>query len=319
MTRLVAFLIAAFALLPATVLATSSPSPALSTILAPPPKTDYKEASTTNTTLLEGQFDAKTFVTKTGASNPDAVLQTLNREGFVDGYWRTWVQSGTQHVMIEVAIAFGGGAGAKRWLGAAELAAKAEASYTKSLSTTGIDNYFGAHYLYPVNHSVGEEFAFVKGNDYFDLVFVSPKDDLGTSAPTQATAQYKFAPDATIPKSQWPETITNSSAYQAGFVVGRVLFFVLIAAVLLAVAGIVIWLLRRRPRLVGAVPGAMPGAMAGAMPVAAAAPGPQMSPDGAFWWDGQTWRDAQHEVPPTAQRSADGAFWWDGQKWRPVS
>src|SRR5438128_7564874 len=265
MTRLVAFLIAAFALLPATVLATSSPSPALSTILAPPPKTDYKEASTTNTTLLEGQFDAK------------------------------------------------------RWLGAAELAAKAEASYTKSLSTTGIDNYFGAHYLYPVNHSVGEEFAFVKGNDYFDLVFVSPKDDLGTSAPTQATAQYKFAPDATIPKSQWPETITNSSAYQAGFVVGRVLFFVLIAAVILAVAGIVIWLVRRRPRLVGAVPGAMPVAMASAMPVAAAAPGPQMSPDGAFWWDGQTWRDAQHEVPPAAQRSADGAFWWDGQKWRPVS
>src|SRR5437879_12742357 len=98
MTRLVAFLIAAFALLPATVVATSSPSPALSTILAPPPKTDYKEASTTNTTWLDGQFDAKTFVTKTGASNPDAVLQTLTREGSVDGYCRTWGQSGTQQV-----------------------------------------------------------------------------------------------------------------------------------------------------------------------------------------------------------------------------
>ena len=318
MNRLAALLIAAFALLPATAVAAPSPSPALSSILAPPPKTDYKEASTTNTTLLEGQFDAKTFVTKTGASNPDAVLQTLNREGFIDGYWRTWVQSGTQHVLIEVAIAFGGGAGAKRWLGAAELAAKGEASYTKSLSTTGIDTYFGAHYLYPVNHSVGEEFAFVKGNDYFDLVFVSPKDDLGTSAPTQATSQYTFAPDATIPKSQWPETTTSSTAFQAGFAVGRILFFVLIAAVIVAVIGIVIWL-RRRPRLVGAVPGAMPGVMAGAMPVAAAAPAPQMSPDGAFWWDGQTWRDAQHEVPPAAQRSADGAFWWDGQKWRPVS
>jgi hypothetical protein len=318
MNRLAALLIAAFALLPATALAAPSPSPVLSSILAPPPKTDYKEASTTNTTLLEGQFDAKTFVTKTGASNPDAVLQTLNREGFVDGYWRTWVQSGTQHVLIEVAIAFGGGAGAKRWLGAAELAAKGEASYTKSLSTTGIDSYFGAHYLYPVNHSVGEEFAFVKGNDYFDLVFVSPKDDLGTSAPTQATSQYTFAPDATIPKSKWPETTTSSTAFQAGFAVGRILFFVLIAAVIVAVIGIVIWL-RRRPRLVGAVPGAMPGVMAGAMPVAAAAPTPQMSPDGAFWWDGQTWRDAQHEVPPAAQRSADGAFWWDGQKWRPVS
>ena len=56
-----------------------------------------------------------------------------------------------------------------------------------------------------------------------------------------------------------------------------------------------------------------------AMPVAAAAPAPQMSPDGAFWWDVLTWREAQHEVPLSAQRSPDGAFWWDGQKWRPVS
>jgi hypothetical protein len=315
MNRLVALLIASLALLPAAAFATPSPSPALSGILAPPPKSDYVEAGATNSTLLEGQFDAKTFVTKTQAPNAVEAEQTLTHDGFVDGYWRTWVQSGTQHVLIEVAIAFTGNEGAKRWLGASELAAKSDNSYQKSLSVTGIDSYFGAHYLYAVNHSVGEEFAFVKGNDYFDLVFVSGKDDLGTSAATQATAQYKSAPDFTIPKSQWPETTKSSTAYQVGFFLGPVILLALIAGVILLVVGLVLRSRRRRPAFVGAVPGAMAGAVPGATPAAAV----QMSPDGAFWWDGQTWRDAQHEVPPMAQRSPDGAFWWDGQKWRAVS
>ena len=153
MNRLVALLIAAFALLPATTLAAPIPSPALSTILAPPPKTDYQEGSASNSTLLEGQFDAKTFVTKTRAPNADEVQQTLARDGFVDGYWRTWVEQGTQHVMVEIVIAFTGGDGAKRWLGASELADKADASYTKALTITGIDNYYGAHFVYATTTS----------------------------------------------------------------------------------------------------------------------------------------------------------------------
>lgn len=310
MTRLMTALCATVALQAATALAAPTPSPALSGILAPPPKTNYVEGSTTNSTLLEGQFDAKTFVTKTRAANADAVQQTLTRDGFVDGYWRTWIQSGTQHVLIEVAIAFGGGEGAKQWLGAAEIAAKGDASYKKALSVIGIDNYYGAHYVYAINSSVGEEFAFVKGNDYFDLVFVSPRDDLGASAATQATAQYSSAPDATIPKSQWPETTASNQTPIASIAFGpeKIFFFLLVAAVIVGVVMFFVTRSRRRPALVAAVPGAMPGAM----PVTAV----QMSPDGGYWWDGQTWRDAQRETPPNAQRSADGAFWWDGQKWR---
>jgi len=317
MNRLVGVLIASLALLPAATFATPSPSPALSGILAPPPKTAYTEASATNSTVFEGQFDAKTFVTRTQAPNAVAAEQTLTHDGFVDGYWRTWIESGTQHVLIEVAIAFAGNNGARRWLGASEVAAKGDNSYQKSLSVTGIDNYFGAHYLYAVNHSVGDEFAFVKGNDYFDLVFVSPKDYLGTAAATQASAQYTSAPDATIPKSQWPETTTSSASasFSVPALVGAAIPIVFIAAVIVL---IVLWLRRRRTPTV-AMAGAMPGAMAGGVPQATPAAAVQMSPDGAFWWDGQTWRDAQHEVPPMAQRSPDGAFWWDGQKWRAVS
>src|SRR5260370_41742724 len=45
--------------------------------------------------------------------------------------------------------------------------------------------------------------------------------------------------------------------------------------------------------------------------------GPTMSPDGAYWWDGQRWREASIDAPPTAPRSPDGAHWWDGRSWRP--
>jgi hypothetical protein len=58
----------------------------------------------------------------------------------------------------------------------------------------------------------------------------------------------------------------------------------------------------------------------GSFPAAVAVPpsAVQMSDDRRSWWDGATWRDAEHEVPPGAQRSTDGQFWWDGQAWRPI-
>src|SRR5207245_355020 len=70
--------------------------------------------------------------------------------------------------------------------------------------------------------------------------------------------------------------------------------------------------MRRRGSMTPAMVAA-PGAM-GSPP----AGGVQMSTDGKYWWDGQNWRDAATETPPSAQRSSDGALWWDGQNWRPV-
>jgi hypothetical protein len=206
MTRLITALCAAVAL------AVPIPSPALSTVLAPPATTDYVEADPSNTTLLEGQFDANAYVTKTQAAKPDAMKQTMASDGFVDGYWRTWIQNGTQHFLIEIVMAFSGGAGATQWLGASEADTKADPSYKGSLSLTGIDPYYGAKFLYSNGHSTGQAFAFVKGNDFFVVIFESPQDDLGTSAADQAKAQYSAAPAFTIPKSQWPETVRSSAA-----------------------------------------------------------------------------------------------------------
>ncbi|HSS93465.1 MAG TPA: hypothetical protein VLR46_05670 [Candidatus Dormibacteraeota bacterium] len=297
-----ALVCATVALQPVGVFAASSPSPPLNGILAKP-AADYVETDPTVPGVFEGSFDAATFVAKTGANDAPAVQQTLRHDGFVDGYWRTWVQKTTRHVLVEMVVAFSGGDGAKSWLTAAELTDKADPNYQHPMSISGIDAYYGAHFFYQANKNYGDVFAFVKGNDYFGVIAVSAKDDLGTTATDQTRAQFESAPDYTIPPAQWPSsnTTTHTLAYYAGFSLIPVLIFVVI------VGGVLFIVLRGRRRRYAAV--AMSGIPAS---------GVQMSPDGGYWWDGRGWRDAMREVPPTAQRSADGHFWWDGGQWRPV-
>jgi hypothetical protein len=117
---------AVVALQPALAMASSSPSPALSGVLAPAPSSDYVEAGASVPGSFEGAFDPKTFVTNTAAKNAGAVKTTLQRDGFVDGYWRTWVQTTTRHVLVEIVIAFNGRDGADKWLRSSELADKSE-------------------------------------------------------------------------------------------------------------------------------------------------------------------------------------------------
>jgi hypothetical protein len=292
------------ALLPVTAAAAPTPSPALSGVLAPPPSADYVEADATVPGSLEGAFDAKKYVATGGPANPALAERTLERDGFVDGFARTWIQRSSGHVLVEIVIAFNGADGAKSWLLSSELADKAEPSYQHSVSISGIDAYYGARFHYASNNSYADAYVFVKGNDYFAVIVASAIDDLGTAAATQTRVQYDSAPPYTIPPSAWihSNTITpRSFGFNAGLTLGAVLIGVLILAALLLVVGVVLRS-QRRARSSYAVP----------------PPALLMSTDGRFWWDGSNWRSATNEVPPAAQRSADGRFWWDGATWRRV-
>jgi uncharacterized membrane protein len=293
-------LIAAFG--PVTTAASPSPSPALSFVLAPAPGSDYAEADATSQTVMEGAFSAQQYASKTSSANQSEVQSSLERNGFVAGYGRTWIQQSTQHVLIEAVIAFNGGLGAKRWLAAAQLSDKGDPKYQHPISVPGISNYYGAHMA--GNGLFTDTFGMVKGNDYFWVITISRQDDLGNAGATQAKAQFDFAPAQTIPTSMWPESTRVPGGFDSTSFISRLTGDLLLIAFILSFIVLLVAVIRRafrRPK--------PPSVIASTI---------QLSPDGNFWWDGTRWKDSSREAPPWAQRSSDHNLWWDGRHWRPV-
>jgi hypothetical protein len=298
---LYAGVVAVLALAPISASATPSPSPGLDTVLATPP-TGYTELTSSP---FHGSFTAHEYAQASDSPKAKEIEDTMNHEGFVAGYGKTWVHQQTGHALIEAVLAFKGAKGAKEWLLAAEAGDKADPTYKHANTISGISPYYGGHFQ-ESSTSQGDVFSFAKGNDVFIVGAVSPSDDVLDMVTTQTRLQYSSAPKETIPSSQWPEN-QNSGGTSFAYLLGR---SVIPLVVILALVVVAVGVIRNRRR--GATTTAMAGVAGGT------AGAVQMSNDGNYWWDGQTWRDAAHEVPPSAQRSGDGALWWDGQTWRPV-
>lgn len=287
------------AIAPLTAHATSSPHPSLDTVLAAPPSSDFMELTTSP---LAGTFTAHQWAQLNSDSATAASSEsTLLRDGFVEGYGKTWAQASSGHGLVEAVMAFSGGRGATEALRAMEKGDKSDANYVHADTMSGLGTYYGAHIVVSANSLIEDLYGFVKGNDVFAVLFVSTKDDVADLAVQQARAQYESAPGSTIPTSEWPENVNPAAAFPiAVFGVG--------VGVIVIVAGLVAFLLLRRRTA------SMPSPYASFAPALSL----HMSPDGNYWWDGQAWRDAAQEVPPQAQRSGDGVYWWDGTNWRPV-
>ena len=289
---------AAIAVAPLTVHATSNPKPSLDTVLAAPPATDFSELTSSP---LHGKFTAHDWAMLSGNSGDAAQTEaTLNRDGFVDGFGKTWAQASSGHALIEAVMAFSGGRGAHSALAGMEASDKSDTTYKSADTVAGITAYYGAHFVDTANQVIEDFFAFVKGNDIFGIAFVSPKDDVLTDATRQIQTQYSSAPGSTIPTSEWPENVSRASSFPVAVFGAGIGFIVVVAGV------VAVLVLRRRAPA--------PSAYASFAPALSL----QMSPDGNYWWDGQSWRDAAQEAPPSAQRSTDGFYWWDGRTWRPV-
>jgi hypothetical protein len=219
--------------------AAPSPSPSLDTLAAAPVAAGYVDDNTT-AIPIRGIFDLEEYVGFLAPSDPSTTATTLRRDGFVSGFARSWIDSRSKHLLLELVVAFSGGQGASRWLKESETADKANAHYSHPISMSGIGPYYGWHVADAAAPDYADVISFVKGNDFYLVGIDSPADDLGDATPKQTKVQYDVAPDYTIPPSQWRE---GSQPVLTSSKVGALLVAALTVAVILVVS----ILRRRRP------------------------------------------------------------------------
>ena len=174
-------------------------------MLAAPPAAGYVP-DTTSSAAPTGAFGAAEYASY--VSRDDSTLAAgLSQDGFAGGFGEGWTEQASGHSLVELVVAFAGGAGARRWLTTAQAAAKASDNYKRPIVVFGIGQYFGVHYADAATPSYSDVVSFVKGNDFFTVAFSSGADDLGTAAAVQARRQSDFAPNDSIPPAQWPENL----------------------------------------------------------------------------------------------------------------
>ena len=289
---LVALFVATAVVAAPVALASPTPSPSLGGILIAPSSSEYTESDR----YINGPMSAQRW-----AGDDTRMLDELRIDNYVAGYARSFTSSNDK-VLFEAVGVFSGAQDAKRFLTFIE-ASPDDDYYVHPLLVDNVDSFVGAHYADTAKSEYWDHEVFVKGNDVFELYADSKKDDLGDIAATQAKRQFDAAPRYTIPPSQWPENAgsrTPSSFSLSGALLPIALTAAGLLLVTLLVIGLVVLLGRTGQT---------------AKPRESAA---QMSSDGRYWWDGQTWRDTEQGAPPSAMRSADGYYWWDGQRWRTV-
>jgi hypothetical protein len=272
-------------------LASPTPSPSLGSILVGPTGSEYTESDQgVNGPVSAGQW----------ARYNTRVLDQLRLDNFVAGYTRTFTNTTDDKFLFEAVGAFGGAQDAKRYLIFSE-ASPTDDFYANALFLDSVNSFVGAHYADNAKSNYWDFGVFIKGNDFFDVIAESKKDDIGDLVSAQSKRLSDAAPRYTIPPSRWPENASSSSTSSFSFDGALVPIAmgaggVLVLALLVVVVVILLSGRRRGSRAVEA--------------------SPQMSPDGRYWWDGQGWRDAEQSAPPNATRSADGYYWWDGKGWR---
>ena len=274
-------------------LASPTPSPSLGSILIAPAGSDLTESNQG----MNGPLSAERW-----AQDDTRTLDLLRLDHYVAGYERTFTNSSNDIFFVEVVAAFGGAQDAKRIL-AYEESSPSDDFYERPLLADTVDSFIGAHYADTAKSEFWDTAVFVKGNDLFDVYAYSKKDVLGDLVTTQSQRLFDSAPRYTIPPSQWPENAASRPL--SPFSVGDAVIPYAIGAGSVLVIGLLVvalvMLLRGRGR--------------GSRPADSS---PQISPDGRYWWDGQSWRDAEQMAPPNTMRSADGYYWWDGTSWRRV-
>jgi hypothetical protein len=274
----------------------------LHALLAAPPTADWVDVGSLPTNLV-GDFTAHDYAAflQANGTSPGQTEFDLNVYGFTRGYGVVWQQRSTNDVLVERVFEFRDSRGAGYLYSSFRRGSQTATEYNREIAVpSSLPNSFGAVLKSP-DGSSQYRVEFAKGNLVFVVHMDSYKSDLSGAAITQAATEYDSAPAQTQVPPGAGQAV-NNWLRNIGIAVGAL---VLAVAIVTTITIVLITRRRRPPALLAGGP---------ALP----ASGPTMSADGAYWWDGQRWRDASVEASPTAPRSPDGAHWWDGRTWRPV-
>ena len=277
--------------------ASPAPTPDLSSALAPAPGSDLVEAGSTPR-VLAGPFTAEQYASylQTVSATPNSIDGELRSYGFVGGYAREWVQRGTNDVLVERVFQFDADSGAGFWYHQLRLENRTSRYFERDINgLESIPESFGVVLKAP-NGDREYRVEFTKGSAVLVVHMISSATDLEAATVKQAMAEYNAAPGPTPSRTSRRATGVPSWLLIAGIGTLLLLFAVTVAFVLLAV-------------VIGRRRGSAPAPVTHYEQI-------QMSPDGAYWWDGTRWRDTGVEVPPGAKRSPDRFYWWDGRSWR---
>jgi hypothetical protein len=266
-------------------------------LLAAPPTADWIDVQPTTTNLV-GDFTAHDYAAYVAGNS--GIEFDLNLYGFTRGFALEWTQRGLQDLLVERVFEFRDTKGARSWYTLLRLINKTS-YYTSDIPMpASVPNSYGALFTLP-DGTLQDWIVFRKGNLAFVVVTDSVVHDMSDIAIAQAATEYANAPLQTqVPPGSGQAV--NNWLRNIGIAAGALV----VAVAILTAITIVLITRRRRPAVL----------LAGGPTMSPA--GPTMSADGAYWWDGQRWRDVSVEAPATAPRSPDGAQWWDGRSWRPI-
>lgn len=254
---LCALAVAVLAMTPMAVLAATGPSPAtLRAALADPIDPNFVEADVGAAGTLEGPFDAESYanyyeLSAQGGQTGQAMVRTLESNGFAGGYARQWYLPGASVFLGELVMVF------TRSSGASSIASGSKIRYQQDQGFQSLVETHLSKGAYGITETNGgyhwTAVIFLKGSSLFAITQGSADDFMTDQAVAQAQRAYAFA----------PSSITVPAQMSARSVFARYLRLIAAAGVtlLLAIAAVaaVIVLLVRGPRSrPGAVPESQP-------------------------------------------------------------
>ena len=189
--------VAVVAVTPMVVLATTSPSPAtLRAALADPIEPSYVEADVAAAGTLEGPFDAEAYAAYSGldVQTGQAMVRSLQRNGFVGGYGRQWYQPRGSEYLGELVMVFTRSSGASSIANASKIRYQQDAGFQSLVEPHLNKGSFGVTEVSAGYHWTAV--IFEKGNNLFAIAQGSIGDFMTDQALAQARRAYAFAPSS---------------------------------------------------------------------------------------------------------------------------